>query len=736
MKTRAFHRHSNIWRAIFIIALLFVVLPCFRSVKVHAGTSGLPVINITSDTSYSDVKNEYVTVNLELTSPEHTSGELYNGTAYIHVRGNSTASLSKKPFRLKLETKSDLLGMGSSKHWVLLANAIDLTNIRNLSMQTLAGRLGLDSMSSKLAELYYNGTYKGVYELCEHVRIGKTRVDIYDWPELAEDVADAVTDAFLEKGIFTKDREAEARAGLRADLKRDYAWVTGSDKTYYLTTVRNLAGRDHWKVDLAEYYDFSDVPSATGGALIEMDFYHNGNADLKTAYKLPLYITSPDYSESDFTALEDYLRGYIQAMECAMHSTDFVYRESDTHYRNSDEGRYSRSSGKRTGMHHVAADFSAPAYDGMHYTDFVDIDSVINNMLVCEFSDNWDCMKNSFFMYKDIDSKIVFGPVWDFDWAWGNSMYRIDTAGMRSGSYTYAHKWQTTNDYFANEQYYQTQQFNRLLIRDPYFVVKLYERYREVREDIILPFADEYAAMCEELKNANGKNYLLWARTDSSGGGAGTTYNDQLKHTLDFIEQRTEWMDAQFADPQTLIDSFGYYKASDYLTAEEPDLISSPGNALVTVNVSGSIEKNTTAISFQVNGRNFITAAVTDGKATAEIPVELFTEDTGSLSTIVYRAVGSDGAYIQNPRGTVTGVYSNAHSNYLVIDESELAIVSTGNGKNDDAGNIASITDTAAAYDETEIGEKKDIVKKMLLIACPIVLICGTAIVLILKKKI
>ena len=108
-----------------------------------------------------------------------------------------------------------------------------------------------------------------MYELCEHVRIGKTRVDIYDWPDLAEDVADAVTDAFLEKGIFTKEQEAEARAGIRDDLKKDYAWAADNDKTYYLTTVRNLAGRDYWKVDLAEYYDFSDVPSATGGALIE-----------------------------------------------------------------------------------------------------------------------------------------------------------------------------------------------------------------------------------------------------------------------------------------------------------------------------------------------------------------------------------------------------------------------------------------------------------------------------------
>lgn len=33
------------------------------------------------------------------------------------------------------------------------------------------------------------------------------------------------------------------------------------------------------------------------------------------------------------------------------------------------------------------------------------------------------------YLGADIDSKIKFGPPWDFDWAFGNSMYGIDTAG-------------------------------------------------------------------------------------------------------------------------------------------------------------------------------------------------------------------------------------------------------------------------------------------------------------------
>ena len=46
----------------------------------------------------------------------------------IHVRGNSTAGQDKKPYKIKLDKKTDLFGLGGgvkNKHWVLLANCFD-----------------------------------------------------------------------------------------------------------------------------------------------------------------------------------------------------------------------------------------------------------------------------------------------------------------------------------------------------------------------------------------------------------------------------------------------------------------------------------------------------------------------------------------------------------------------------------------------------------------------------------
>lgn len=620
--------------------------------------SCLPVVYVNSDVRANMIGGtDYTGVELTISGKGYDEAQLYSGTAYIRLRGNSTAGLTKKPYKLKLETKTDLLGMGKSKHWVLLANAIDLTNLRNKMLQSLAGSFGLDSMKSELVSLVWNGKYMGVYELCEQVRIGKTRVDIYDWEDLAEDIAEEVVRKYIADGSLREIDYESKLEKVEETLKSDYTWV--SDPKHSVTF--EYLGGD--VLNLAEYYDFSAVPAATGGVLMEMDFYAGSRANLRTAYKLPLYMSFPSYTETEFAALEEYMREYVQAMEYALHSTDFTFRNSDFRSKTSNEGFYDWRAGKRTGTKYKANSFNSDKYENWHYTDFADIDSVISYMLLCEVSDNWDCMKNSFFMYKDIDSKIKFGPAWDFDWAWGNSMYGIDTAGGRGNSdFKYAKTWETTNDWFANEQYYQTQQFNRLLIRDPYFVVKLYERYHEVRDDILaLPARFEelstlYASDCKA-------NYERWRATDSCGGLAGYSYNEQLAYTRNFIKERVEWLDAQFESVETLMKSLNYYNISDSIEVTSADT-SKPGVTTITASVS---DPKAVSLSFQVNGKYFVTGDVTDGLATVAIPDEAIASESGKLSVVQVRAVGADGAYLKNVLGSEGGVYVNAVSNYATF---------------------------------------------------------------------
>lgn len=156
----------------------------------------LPILNITTDGAAPiDSKETYVPGNFRLTT--ETGTVLVEGGLEIRGRGNSTWDLPKKPYRVKLKTGAALLGMPSSKHWVLLANHTDKTLVRNQVAFDLSERLGMAyTPRSVQIEVILNGRYDGVYQLTEHIRIDPNRVNI---PELkkGDTDADKITGGYL-----------------------------------------------------------------------------------------------------------------------------------------------------------------------------------------------------------------------------------------------------------------------------------------------------------------------------------------------------------------------------------------------------------------------------------------------------------------------------------------------------------------------------------------------------------
>ena len=115
------------------------------------------------------------------------------GLDQIKGRGNTTWSASKKPYQIKLSKKADLLESGSkankSKTWVLLANAYDKTGLRNLTAYNLAISIGVSSaVESRMVDLYYDGEYRGTYQLCEKVQINSCRIDITNLEDEVDDL--------------------------------------------------------------------------------------------------------------------------------------------------------------------------------------------------------------------------------------------------------------------------------------------------------------------------------------------------------------------------------------------------------------------------------------------------------------------------------------------------------------------------------------------------------------------
>lgn len=96
----------------------------------------------------------------------------------ISGRGNYTWTLDKKPYKISLDKKANLCGMGEAKKWALVANHYDRSLLRNtVAMKMGQGMSNLAyTPDSVPVNVFVNGTYQGSYTLMERVNIGAGRV--------------------------------------------------------------------------------------------------------------------------------------------------------------------------------------------------------------------------------------------------------------------------------------------------------------------------------------------------------------------------------------------------------------------------------------------------------------------------------------------------------------------------------------------------------------------------------
>lgn len=109
----------------------------------------------------------------------------------LKARGNATFAYGKKPYQIKLGKKTDLFGMGKSKTWILLANYIDSSFLRNSVSYEIAKALELPfTPNSVYVNLFIDNQYLGLYQLIEKTQIGTNRIEISD----LEDDVDAANE--------------------------------------------------------------------------------------------------------------------------------------------------------------------------------------------------------------------------------------------------------------------------------------------------------------------------------------------------------------------------------------------------------------------------------------------------------------------------------------------------------------------------------------------------------------
>ena len=186
--------------------------------------------------------------------------ELNNSSAGIRLRGNSTMRYSKKPYRIKFDESTQLLGLstGPSKSWVLLAEYNDYSMLRNALTYNFANRLdGLDfAPDCAFVNLYINDSYKGVYLLTEQIQVSNDRIDIDESGVDNSSITD--TGYLLEMEADSQRRNEEGRQGTDWFAVTGYAGSSSSNNNFF----NNFNSGHSDSYDVAFYVIKSDAKSS------------------------------------------------------------------------------------------------------------------------------------------------------------------------------------------------------------------------------------------------------------------------------------------------------------------------------------------------------------------------------------------------------------------------------------------------------------------------------------------
>ncbi|MBQ0989131.1 CotH kinase family protein [Micromonospora sp. H61] len=171
------------------------------------------------------------------------------------------------------------------------------------------------------------------------------------------------------------------------------------------------------------------------------------------------------------------------------------------------------------------------------YRKYIDVDSFVNLMIVNELSREMDAYVRSSHFYKDRDSKIFAGPLWDFDLSFG-------VGGFFANDQVSGWQHQQTRQPSANDWFAQ-------LLRDPAFVNQARSRWQTLRRGLLSDAAlqTRINALTTPLTNAAQRNFQRWPnltaptvsffRTPTS-----PTWQGQVQVMRDWMLRRAAWLDS------------------------------------------------------------------------------------------------------------------------------------------------------------------------------------------------
>lgn len=169
--------------------------------------TGLPVVVVNTASPVTS-KTEFVAGTVKIQAAGGYEG-LPEMACEMRGRGNTTWTWPKKPYLLRLESKQKIFGLPKHRRWVLLANFMDRTLMRNLVSMKVASLTKLAwSPHCVPVELFLNGSHLGSYLLIEQVRVDGDRVDITEMTP-TDNSGEAVTGGYLLELDFHYDNPVQ-----------------------------------------------------------------------------------------------------------------------------------------------------------------------------------------------------------------------------------------------------------------------------------------------------------------------------------------------------------------------------------------------------------------------------------------------------------------------------------------------------------------------------------------------
>lgn len=405
------------------------------------------------------------------------NGEVdYNSTLdYMKGRGNTTWEFDKKPYNIKLDSKSKLFGMSKAKKWCLIAHNKDNSYLRNSLVYRVGSQIDMGwTPDGRNIDLYINGEYKGVYLLCEKVEIGKDRVNIFDLEEATED--------------------------LNPDL--DFSTLR----------VKGTAGKFSGYIeDSRKWYNIPNEPeNITGGYLLELEYslrYGDEASGFVTENSQSVVLKSPEYASK---AQINYISTYWQEFEDALYSETGYNSQNKT------------------------------------ISDYIDLESFAKAYLIQEWSANFDAGMSSTFLHKDVDGKLIAGPIWDFNEALGNALGARDGVDLTDPTNLHANmRYIWWNSIAGNDTYKWTPNIYALAYRHADFV----EAVEEIMDSVFVSAVNKvmnenFDDMVDEVSESAVMDSIRWniyGTTDVTA--IKSSYNEEIMLIKNYIKVRTPFLD-------------------------------------------------------------------------------------------------------------------------------------------------------------------------------------------------